>query len=177
MNIILIGYRGSGKSTVGKALAERLGYAFVDTDDEIQRRLGGTIRQIWAQYGPQSFRDVEAIVVDELTDRTNQVLSLGGGTVIEPAARGAIQRAAHAVRIYLHCDPTELQRRLAADADRRDTRPQHGYPTNREQHIREHLAEREPIYRMVADHVVDVTGRSVDDVAGEIAELVDRLIG
>jgi shikimate kinase len=174
MNLILIGYRGSGKSTVGRKLADRLGLTFVDTDDEIQRRFGNkTIAQIWNQYGPRAFRDLEALVVDELTDRADQVIALGGGTIIEPDARGAVQRATHATRIYLHCDPDELERRLAADAGRRDTRPHHGYPANLEHHIREHLAEREPIYRMVADTVVDVTARPVQDVVRQIVALVD----
>lgn len=172
MNVILIGYRGSGKSTIGRLLADRLGLAFVDTDDEIQRRFGNrSIKQIWEQYGPKAFRDVEAVVVSELVENADQVLALGGGTVIPPAGRVAVQHARHATRVYLHCDPSELKRRLDADPERAH-RPHWGYDKDAPDHIREHLAEREPIYRMVADRVVDVTGRSVEQVVEEIAKLV-----
>ena len=174
MNLILLGYRGSGKSTVGRIVADRLALSFVDTDEEIQRRFGNrTIKDIWHRYGPRAFRDIEAIVVDELTDNTNQVLALGGGTVIEPDARAAIQRAPHAIRFYLQCDPVELERRLADDPSRKD-RPSYGYPANFNEHIREHLDEREPIYRMVADHEIAVTGRSVEDVATEVVRIVKQ---
>ena len=94
MNIILIGYRGCGKTTVGRPLAEQLYKRFVDVDDEICRCFGGrTIAEIWADEGERAYRDVECEVTADLCGRDDQVIGLGGGTLGEPPARRSVEVA------------------------------------------------------------------------------------
>jgi shikimate kinase len=94
VSIILIGYRGSGKTTAGRRAAERLGWAFVDSDEEIVKRAGKSIRTIFGEDGEPAFRDLESAVVKELAPRPDHVISLGGGAVMREATRVAIRAAA-----------------------------------------------------------------------------------
>ncbi len=83
----LVGMPGSGKSTVGRMLARRLGVSFVDSDQRIEQRLGCSIREFFEREGEARFRDVEQDVIDELARVTDGVLATGGGTVLRPANR------------------------------------------------------------------------------------------
>lgn len=170
MNVILLGYRGSGKTSVGRALAARLGYAFVDTDDAVRERFGGReIADVWATEGEPAFRAMEVAVTKVLLQRDGVVIALGGGTVMQHEARAAVE-AADACRVYLKCEVAELARRLGADAATAAARPSLTGSASSIDEIAAVLAEREPTYRAVADEVIDVTGRSV-------AEIVARLSG
>jgi shikimate kinase len=158
MNIILIGYRGSGKSTIGKLLATRLWKTFVDTDEEVRKRFANkTIAEIWQEHGESEWRRAEVEVTQKVLEGANQVIALGGGTLMQPAARTAVEQAKNAVRIYLSCEPQELHRRIAQDTNSSRSRPPlTGYGGSVEE-IRCVLAERDPVYRAVADKVLDVT--------------------
>jgi shikimate kinase len=158
MNIILFGYRGSGKTTVGKLLAEELWKTLADTDEEIRRRFAGaTIAEIWAKQGVAAFRQAEVEVTRELCARKDLVIALGGGTLMQPEARLAVQQAPEAVRIYLHCTAEELARRLAQDSATVHARPNLTALGGGIEEIKTVLAQREPVYRSVADKVFDVT--------------------
>ena len=166
MNIVLLGYRGSGKTTVGKKLAMQLWKDFVDTDDLVRKRFNGaSIADIWQQHGEPAFREAECAVVAELMEKPDQVIALGGGSVMQPAAREAIEQATDAVRIYLQCDPPVLLQRLEADAATRADRPSLTNGGDTLSEIETVLAERDPVYRAVADHVLDVTRLQPDDAA------------
>ena len=168
MLIILIGYRGSGKSSVGRVLARRLGLAFVDVDDATRARFGGrSIAEIWEREGEAAWREAEARVTRELCAMDDRVIALGGGTPMQPGAREAIQGAGHAVRVYLRCDPDELTRRIAADVRGSSERPALTAGGDAATEVRRVLQERDPVYRAVADEVVDVTRLAVEDERGE----------
>ena len=120
-NLILIGYRGTGKTTVGRRLAERLDWAFVDADDAVERAAGKSIAEIFAADGETAFRDLEQQTVAELTQRPNTVVSLGGGAVLRSENRAAI-RAGGTV-VWLTASPTTIHARINADATTGARRP------------------------------------------------------
>jgi len=149
--ISLIGLPGCGKSTVGRHLARHLGRRFVDSDVEIERRIGCSIKEFFEREGEAPFRDVEQSVVEDLATLSDAVLATGGGTVIREANRETLQRATTAV--YLRSTPEELFRRLRHDTQRpllqvRD-------PLRR---LRDLYAERDPLYRRTAHFLIE-TGR------------------
>lgn len=164
-NIILIGYRGSGKTTVARTLATRLGWTGVDADELIEARAGRSIRDIFDQDGEAGFRRLEADIIREVCSSPRQVISVGGGAVLSPVNRGVLRQAGFCV--WLTAPPEELERRIQADARTTATRPAlTAY--NAAEEIRRLLQEREPLYASLADHVVNTAGQPVDDVADAI---------
>src|SRR5262245_33924261 len=97
--IFLIGYRGTGKTTVAAELASRLKCEWIDADDEIERRAGKSVAAIFADGGEATFRDLEALVVTQLCQRPNTVIALGGGAVLRDDSRAAICAAGPVVRL------------------------------------------------------------------------------
>ena len=114
--VALVGMPGSGKSTVGRHLARQLGLRFVDSDTEIERRIGMPIKDYFAQHGEESFRDREQEVIDELTVQPDILLATGGGAVLRPSNRDALHSRTHV--FYLRSTPEELHRRLRHDTHR-----------------------------------------------------------
>ena len=172
MNIVLIGYRGSGKSSVGKRMANELWKKFIDTDAEVCKRFGGiSIAEIWDQHGEAAFRAAECEVAAEVLKKDDQVIALGGGTVMQPAAREALMAAKDTVRVYLQCEPAVLADRLAGDTATRESRPNLTAHGGGVAEIEAVLAEREPVYRDVADHELEVTRMTLDDVVRHIIKL------
>lgn len=170
---MLLGYRGSGKSTVGRRLAERLAMSFVDTDPLVAAKFDGrSIADIWAHEGEPAFRDVEAAVVAEAVSQAARVVALGGGAVSEhPEGRAAVE-AADALRAYLAASPAVLAARITGDADTSTARPSLTGSASVTEEITGVLARRDPIYRAVADVVIDVSDATVDDIVERIvAEL------
>ncbi len=164
MNIVLLGYRGSGKTTIGRKLADELWKTFVDTDAEVCKRLGGrTIKQIWDELGEPAFRQAECEVTAELLKGDEQVIALGGGTVMQPTAREAIENATDTHCVYLQCEPAELHKRIHADTQTAAARPNLTSLGGGVEEIAKILAEREPTYIAVADKVLDVTRMTPDD--------------
>ena len=150
-SIFLVGLMGAGKTTVGRALAQRCGLRFVDSDHEIERREGCTIAELFARDGEAAFRDREAEVIDELTQLDGIVLATGGGAVLREASRAALHGRGSVV--YLRANPDELANRTRHDRSRPllqgvDARAR----------LRELFRARDPLYREVAHFVID-TGR------------------
>jgi shikimate kinase len=170
-SIILIGYRGTGKTTVAQLLAERLGWDWIDADDEIERRAGKSIADIFAKEGEQSFRDLESSVVAELCRWRRSVVALGGGAVLSEANRTAIRLAG--VVVWLTASVDTLAQRLAADASTPSRRP-HLTESGGLREIETLLATREPIYRSVATLEVDTEDKTPAEIADDI---VTRLPG
>lgn len=141
--IFLIGMMGAGKSTIGRLLARELGFDFVDCDREIEARSGVTITTIFELEGEEGFRQREAAVLDELTQRTNVVLATGGGAVLREDNREYLQN--RGLVIYLQASADELARRTNNDR----SRPllQTADPRAR---IGELLTRREPLYLATA---------------------------
>jgi shikimate kinase len=161
-SIFLVGLMGAGKTTVGRQLARRLGKTFYDTDQELERRTGVRVALIFEIEGEPGFRAREAQLVEELTARDDVVLATGGGAVLDPANRARLARRGFV--IYLHAQPRDLHYRTRHDKSRPLLAS--GDPLAR---LEELHRVRDPLYREVADLVVD-TGRQ------SVAHLVERLL-
>ncbi len=172
ITISLVGMPGCGKSTVGRHLARQLGLRFVDSDTEIEQRIGMPIREFFAERGEDAFRDVEQDAIDDLTRLGGIVLATGGGAVLRPANRDALHARSHV--FYLRSTPEELFRRLRHDTQR--PLLQVADPLRR---LRDLFRDRDPLYRRTAHFVVETSRPSVHALLGmvlmqlELAGLVD----
>ncbi|QDV74991.1 shikimate kinase [Botrimarina mediterranea] len=163
--LFLIGYRGSGKSTVARLLAERLGWASIDSDDEVEREAGKSIAAMFAEDGEPAFRDLEERVVASLCNRDKTVIALGGGAVLREASRRRMTAAGQVV--YLTAPAATLAARIAGDATTASRRPSLTGLAGLEE-VERVLAVREPIYRECATVAIDVDGRAPEAIADEI---------
>ncbi len=152
---------GAGKSTIGKYLAQHLKLRFADTDSEIEARTGADIPWIFDVEGETGFRDREQQVVDEMTLWDDVVLATGGGVVMRAENRSAL--AARGFVIYLYATVDEQVRRTRRD--RRRPLLQAGDP---EQVLRSLMEIRDPLYREIADHIIDTDGCSPRTVAQKL---------
>jgi shikimate kinase len=169
-NVVLMGYRGSGKSTIGRLLADRLGLEFIDVDDEVCRRLDmPDIAAVWNELGEAAFRDAESQTVCELIAGHGRVIALGGGSVMREASRDALAAADGCLRVYLRCEPTELLRRVRSDEKFTRHRPNRPELGGGLEQIQAMLTVREPVYRSLADVEYDVT-------SGGVEQAVDSLL-
>ena len=172
LSLALVGMPGCGKSTVGRHLARQLGLRFVDSDTEIEHRIGMPIRDYFAAQGEPAFRDVEADVIEQLANQPGIVLATGGGAVLRPSNRDALHSHMHV--FYLRATPEDLHRRLRNDTQR--PLLQVADPLRR---LRELYRERDPLYRRAAHFVVESVRPSVPALTGmvlmqlELAGLVD----
>jgi shikimate kinase len=160
-NIFIIGPMGAGKSTIGRQLAEALSFRFEDSDLEIQRRTGVDIPTIFEYEGEEGFRNREQQVISDLTAQEGLVLATGGGSILRDVNRQNL--AARGVVIYLHCSPEQQFARTSRDRNRPLLHTED--PLER---LRGLMAEREPLYRSVADLVVSTEKRGTASVVKEI---------
>jgi shikimate kinase len=165
MNLLLIGYRGTGKSSVARLVAERLGWRWLDADTELEQRARKSIAAIFHEDSENAFRDLESQVLAELVLLDRHVLALGGGVVLRAENRELITKAGGV--IWLTADPETIQSRIASDPTTAARRPNLTASGGIEE-IRALLVQREPLYRECATTVVDTTGRTLADVADEI---------
>jgi shikimate kinase len=147
-NLYLVGLPGAGKSTLGRSLARRLGIGFVDADVELETRLGVTIPTIFEIEGEAAFRNREEATLADLVQRTGIVLATGGGVVIRPANRERLK--SNGTVVYLHADPVTLRERTRRSRHRPLLNA--ADPLAR---LAELYAQRDPLYREVADGVVE----------------------
>ena len=160
MMITLTGFMGSGKTTVGKVLADFLGCPFMDLDDLIVKKAGKSIPEIFAQDGEPAFRQLEARLLRQTVEKYTEntlVLALGGGAVTMPASAALLRDKT--VCIYLRASLETLLSRLAGETA--------GRPLANDS-LAERLAAREPIYEETAHVVIDTDGLTPDEVADEI---------
>lgn len=161
MTLSLVGMPGCGKSTVGRHLARQLALDFVDSDTEIEKRIGMPIRDYFAAHGEAAFRDVEQDVLDELTQQPGLLLATGGGSVLRPSNRDALHSRTHV--FYLRSTPEELYRRLRHDTQRPLLQVED--PLAR---LRELYRERDPLYRRTAHYVIEAARPSVPALIGMV---------
>jgi shikimate kinase len=148
MNIFLVGYRGSGKTTVAAALAEKLGWNWVDADAELERKQGKTIKQIFANQGEAAFREYEAAVLNEIAAGDLQIAALGGGVILREANQHLLKKRGKVV--WLKAPAEVLFQRIQLDATTAERRPNLTAQGGIDE-IRTLLAQREPLYAAVAD--------------------------
>ena len=167
MNVFLVGYRGSGKSTIAAALAERLGWPWLDADAELELRAGMTIKQIFDEQGEKGFRDLESAVVADLAGGDRQIIALGGGAVLRDENRGAL--ADRGKIVWLKASPESLLARIEADTTTAARRPNLTSLGGLAE-IRKLLAERTPLYESCADLMIDTENKSPAEIARQIIE-------
>ncbi|PSK96824.1 shikimate kinase [Murinocardiopsis flavida] len=165
---VIIGSPGSGKSTVGRILAERIGTVFTDTDDEIEARAGKPIGEIFIDDGEEGFRALERAVVAEALAGAGGVVSLGGGSVLDDATRADLA-ALHVV--YLHVEFADAAKRVGFD----QARPLlMGNPRAR---LKKLLDERLPVYESLATTTVSTSGYHPEEVVDTIVGALEALQG
>lgn len=157
--IFLVGFMGSGKTTVGRALSRSLGWSFLDIDALIVAREGRSIRDIFRLYGEPYFRNVEREILLGLEGRKPSIVALGGGTFCQPENESFVR--SHGVSIWLQCSLEEILRRLPNDG----SRPLFRSPAEAEALF----LHRTPVYER-SDLRVPVTDRRVDEIVGDILE-------
>ncbi len=169
MVVTLIGYRGTGKTSVAPPLARFLGFDPVDADGELESRAGRTIREIFESEGESGFRARERALLAELFNRDRLVIAAGGGAVLDADTRNRMRAAGPVV--WLRATVETIERQIAADPTTRDRRPDLTADGGRRE-IESLLAIREPLYGGTANLTVDVDGRTVDEIVAEIASTI-----
>ena len=169
MNLVLIGYRGTGKTTIARHLGLSLGWSWLDADVELEFRAGKSISAIFADGGEEAFRDLETEVLAGLNELDRHVLALGGGAVLREQNRQMISKLGKVV--WLKASPATILKRIALDASTAGRRPNLTTGGGRAE-VEQLLAMRTPIYRECADLEVDTEGKTPAEIA---AEMIDRL--
>jgi shikimate kinase len=164
-NIVLIGFMGSGKSTVGRELHQRLGYPLADMDQLIEQTMGKRITEIFREEGESAFRDLETLQLQEIARRTGtrHIVSTGGGIVIRPENRAILRNLGYVV--WLHAPEDVIYERTSRNRDR----PLLNQPAARET-IAALMAEREPWYRETSHLKIDTAGLDSHEIATGILE-------
>lgn len=161
--IILVGFMGAGKSTIGRLLAERLGMPFVDIDEFIKAQEHRSISQIFEEGGEEGFRQLERQAILENLVGDDAVIALGGGAVESPATREALDSA---FVVYLEIDFDEAVLRVGDDSDR---------PVISNPNIRDIYLRRLPLYEGVADYAIPTAKRSPEEIVEAILSRIENL--
>ncbi|GAN34985.1 MAG: shikimate kinase [Candidatus Brocadia sp. AMX2] len=171
MNIILIGFRGTGKTTVGKILAQRMGKEFIDADEYLEQKEGKTIKNIFAVGGEKLFREIEAQIISELCILDNKVIATGGGAILREENVRKLRK--NGIIIYLDADVDTIYKRIHEDTQTQQRRPS---LTNRGayEEIEYLLAYRRPLYDRIADFVVNTAGLSKNEAAKKIIAFINN---
>jgi shikimate kinase len=174
MNIVLIGTRGAGKSTVGRLLATRAGKKFVDADELVEKQCGASISDIVRSKGWQYFRDLERGVIEEICRGDQLIIAPGGGAVLDPANVGALKK--DGLVIWLKADGEVLGRRMNQDPRTPASRPTLTGKGALEE-FQEVLAARNPYYARAADVQVDTSALSLEEVVEKVWSIVQERKG
>ena len=169
-NVILIGFMGSGKTSVGIRLAERLSYRFCDSDQMIEKKVAKTINQIFSLHGEEHFRNLETELLKELSvDMTHHVLSTGGGLPMRKQNGEQLQEMGFVV--FLKATKETTVQRLKGDTSRPLLKGE-----ELEQKVERMLSIRTPIYEKAAHKIIATDGRSIDEIVNLIMESYIRVI-
>lgn len=171
MSVILIGYRGSGKSSIGKRLADQLWLKFVDTDELVVQAAGKSIREIFEQDGEARFRELETAAIQQALAAPDTVISLGGGAVLREENRALIKSSGRKC-VFLRAEPAVLIARIQADPQTAAARPALTQLGGGIEEVKQLLAVREPLYREVKTAELDVSNLSIDEAVVYITRLL-----
>lgn len=166
-SFFLVGPMGAGKSTIGRKLARALNFKFIDSDREIEARTGVDIPLIFELEGESGFRKREQEVIDELSGTPGIVLATGGGAVVDPQNRKHL--GSRGTVIYLQTSVDQQLQRTAHDRNRPLLQTD-----NPRKKLEQLLTERDPLYREIADFVIETDGCKVRDVVQKITHLVEE---
>lgn len=166
MNLILIGYRGAGKSSVGRLLAERLGWDLISTDAEIVRKAGLPIPDIVQRFGWDHFRNLESAVCRELADKDHLIIDTGGGAILRPENVDSLKATGSLV--WLTVEVRTIIERIGDDTQRPSLTGAKSFTDE----VEEVLRERQPKYQAAADHIVATDEKSLSEVADTIMALL-----
>ncbi len=166
-NIFLIGPMGAGKTTIGRLLAKSLALSFYDSDREIERRTGVNIPMIFEYEGEKGFRKRESEVLMDLAQLHSIVMATGGGSVLKAENRALLSRCGFVV--YLQCSLDKQLERTRKDLNRPLLDPEHP-----RQRLVDLMQVREPLYRSIADHIVDTGRCSSRSVVNQILKVFKR---
>jgi shikimate kinase len=169
--IILTGYRATGKSSIGKILADLLGFDFIDTDHAIEKRQGESITEMVSRGGLNLFRKKEEDMLLELARRSNIVIATGGGSVTHENAWKTLRK--NALSVWLTADIKTICQRLAADSDTDDQRPPLTEMGTMDE-ISMVLNERQPLYEKSSDLTINTEGKTPENVAEVISAELKR---
>ena len=164
-SLFLTGPMGAGKSTIGRQLSKQLKMPFYDSDHEIEQRTGVDIPLIFELEGEAGFRKREAAIIDELTQLPDIILATGGGAILDPVTRQHL--AGRGTVVYLHTSVDQQLRRTGRDRHR--PLLQTANPRGK---LAELMAEREPLYREIADVVIETDGKRVQGVVRQICDFL-----
>lgn len=159
--IILIGMMGSGKTTVGKLLAERLQYKLIDTDHIIEETQGLSITRIFEAHGESKFRELEENVIDKISKLTDVVISTGGGIILNPI--NTIRLKEMGTVIYLKASAEQLEANLSDSPDDRPLLKTHTLAVL--------LKVRESLYANAAHYCIDIDGKTIEEITSEILKI------
>jgi shikimate kinase len=171
VNCVLIGYRGTGKSTIGRLVAPELGFEYVCLDEEIVGRAGLPIPGIVERHGWERFRDLESEVVEEFSARGGQVIDAGGGAIVRP--RNAERLRAGGVVFLLEAEIADIVARIGSD----DQRPSLTGTKSFTDEVAEVLEARRSLYREAAHHTIDTSALSAEDAAALIVRTFRAHLG
>lgn len=166
MNLILIGYRGAGKSSVGRLLAERLGWDLISTDAEIVLKAGLPIPDIVQRFGWDHFRNLESAVCRELADKDHLIIDTGGGAILRP--QNVENLKATGSLVWLTVEVRTIIERIGGDTQRPSLTGAKSFTDE----VEEVLRERQPKYQAAADHIVATDEKSLSEVADTIMALL-----
>jgi len=171
MNIILIGFRGTGKSTIGKLLAIRLERDFIDSDKYIESSIGKTIKSIFEEDAEEGFRKIEADVIAELSKMDNKIISAGGGAVLKEENVRNLKD--NGFLVLLEATPEIIYNRIAQDKKTTQQRPSltDKKPLDEIKHL---IAKREHAYKNAADYTINTSYVSCEEVVNEIITIVNK---
>jgi shikimate kinase len=171
MNIVLIGYRGAGKSAVGRVLSAALKMPVVCLDEEIVKKAGKSIPEIVAAHGWDHFRNLESEITATYANEDGCIIDAGGGVILRQENVNNLRR--HGLLIWLTAPPSVLCQRIQGDTER---------PALKEgktflEEVEEVLQEREPLYRSAAHRTIDTSELTVEEVARQIQQMLPEKTG
>ncbi len=171
MNIVLIGFRGTGKSTVGKLLAKRLERDFIDSDKYIESSTGKTIKSIFEDDGEEGFRKIEADTIAVLSKADNKIISVGGGAVLKEENIRNLKD--NGFLVLLEATPEIIHNRITQDEKTAQQRPS---LTDKKllDEIKHLLEQRELPYKNAADNTINTSYVTCDDIVNEIIAIIEK---
>ena len=162
MNIVLVGYRGAGKSSVAKVLAERLTWPLISTDAEIVKKAGLSVPEIIQKRGWDYFRDVESQICQRLGKKDRTIIDTGGGVVLRKENVAALRERGRV--FWLTAEVPTIMERIKHSKDRPSLTQKKSYVDE----VEEVLKERLPLYKAACDHLIPTDNRTLEEIAEEI---------